>query len=86
MNAAVPPCQDCRFRQRIPGDAHSACGLVGNNPIETYGAAMLGELEPPTFDPRGVARGWCEWPLNFDPIWIIACQHRLRAWSSEAQP
>lgn len=22
---------------------------------------------------HGVRQGWCDWPLNFDPIWIESC-------------
>ena len=25
-------------------------------------------------DPRGVARGWCNWPFLFDPRWVSVCR------------
>lgn len=24
-------------------------------------------------NPHGVANGWCNWPLNFDPVWLENC-------------
>ena len=23
-----------------------------------------------SFDPNGINNGWCNWPINFDPIWV----------------
>jgi hypothetical protein len=24
-------------------------------------------------DPHGVKNGWANWPINFDPTWVIEC-------------
>jgi hypothetical protein len=77
MTRQASPCVGCRFRQRVAGEVGaSACGLVEHNPVQTYAAAMLGELEPPAFDAHGVGLGECEWPLTFDARFILTCQHR----------
>lgn len=25
-------------------------------------------------DYHGVAHGWFNWPWNFDPVWLVACE------------
>lgn len=33
-----------------------------------------GEQKPLiVLNPHGVRNGWCDWPLQFDPIWIESC-------------
>lgn len=51
-------CYQCVHRGTIPGDTHSQCF----NPEAKVGANAY-----------GVAQGWCFWPINFDPLWIISC-------------
>lgn len=53
-----PKCYDCVHCQDIPGDAHKECTNLG---------AVVSR------DPVGVRGGWCFWPLNFDPLWILEC-------------
>jgi len=33
-----------------------------------------GEQKPLiVLDPHGVKNGWCDWPIQFDPIWVESC-------------
>jgi hypothetical protein len=74
-------CYKCPLRRAVPGSAHSECGLldkenfyiraaVANNPAsltikdDTTGKSLI------TFNQHGIKKGWCAWPLNFDPIWV----------------
>lgn len=57
-------CYTCVHRRTIPGDAHSSCA--------TKTALVM-------TNPHGVKNGWCYFPLNFDPIWIEACDsHQMK--------
>ena len=51
-------CYECKYREEIPGDAHSKC----TNPY----SAVVG-------DPHGIRHGWFLHPFNFDPNWLIYC-------------
>lgn len=53
-----PNCGECAHRRSIPGDAHTRC----NN----HEAMVKG-------NPRGIKKGWFNWPLNFDPTWLEEC-------------
>lgn len=53
-----PDCYTCRFRESLPGDAHSKC---------TNGTAEV------TGDAHGVRNGWFNHPWNFDPTWLRTC-------------
>lgn len=85
---SAPNCYRCRYRGALPGDAHSSCAhpvaLVA--PTQALGLLMLtGKVEAKPIPPglpdgfrlvahdHGISRGWCAWPLNFDPIWIREC-------------
>jgi hypothetical protein len=28
------------------------------------------EVDPIIFDKHGIEQGWCNWPFDFDPIWV----------------
>jgi hypothetical protein len=65
-----PNCHECIHRGEVPGDAHICCRhpkanisfLVGvGNPLGIKGNA------------HGIRHGWFMWPMNFDPVWLEAC-------------
>lgn len=73
-------CYKCPFRGEVPGSAHSRC-----NVIPEFATASLiglsvssGKIKGITADDKpilkfhehGVKKGWCMWPINFDPIWV----------------
>lgn len=50
----INECYMCKYRQTIPGDAHTQCTkpdlkMTGNS--------------------HGISNGWFWYPINFDPIW-----------------
>lgn len=70
-------CYKCKHRGTIPGDCHTRCQYPGtktgildhfapeNKPI----AEKLNIKGHPT----GIRRGWFNWPVNFDPTWLVNC-------------
>ena len=54
-------CYTCVYRRNIPGNAHIECSRI------------FGDIPEPKLDPYGVKRGWCFWPVNFDPTWVGPC-------------
>jgi len=82
-----PNCYDCKFRRALAGDAHSRCAhpendAISKNPLAEV-LAILGSVgRGPglrinalgvTGDPHGVRNGWFNWPLNYDPVWLLTC-------------
>ena len=84
-----PNCYDCKHRRGLTGDAHSRCAHPTNgeysDPLtEIMGLfANVGRVAPlPNFaasplnikcNPTGWARGWFNWPVNYDPVWLESC-------------
>ena len=54
----IPDCYKCAHRREIPGSTHSRCNNL---------AAKVRGTE------HGIRKGWFMWPLNFDPVWLEAC-------------
>lgn len=73
MSAA--DCYRCAHRRDIPGDAHSRCVALGDSLLGAITARAIAESAVLlVLHPHGVSRGWCEWPLNFDPVWVSDCK------------
>jgi hypothetical protein len=51
-------CYKCVHRLEVPGSSHSRC----NN--------MTAEVKG---HEHGIKSGWFNWPLNFDPTWLLEC-------------
>ena len=83
-----PNCYKCKYRSKMPGDAHICCkhpknGKVMDDPYAGMMAmlASVGRVAPTKVDtglnvkgnPHGIKNGWFNWPFNFDPIWLEAC-------------
>jgi len=87
-------CRECRFRRKIPGDAHISCAnpamTEGANAIKVSVLVLAGqgeELRPLLgfgFNDHGVKSGWCNFPLNFDPIWLDGDKCELLQMSDDA--
>jgi hypothetical protein len=83
----IPICYQCKWRRDIPGDAHSSCHHpafenVWDNSFAQIVAILgkrAGVVAAETRDiyvrghPHGVARGWFNHPMNFDPVWLQEC-------------
>ena len=81
-------CYKCEHRGDIPGSAHSCCkhpanAELLNNPLaQMLGIfASVGRIAPVQTKtklnvkghPTGIKRGWFNWPMNFDPVWLEEC-------------
>lgn len=87
-----PDCYACRWRQNVPGSAHSACGnpLVQKPDTAALCAAAVMQFGGFTtdhlavrFNAHGVRSGWAFFPFNFDPVWLETCTGFV---ASEAPP
>ncbi len=81
-------CYNCVYRKSIPGDAHSSCchpslKNIYNDASLHLKSIFAGRVKPFVIinneigvevDKYGVKNGWCIFPFNFDPIWIIQCK------------
>ena len=85
-----PNCYECQHRANLPGDTHSKCmhpkvikvvedplsilmsilGPRGPLPIPPSVGAQLGIVG----NPHGIKKGWFNWPINFDPVWLENCE------------
>lgn len=88
MAKQKPTCYGCRYREPIPGDAHSRCGHPGVKSAGLHEAVLatlfyqqlslgydscrIGDLSV-ELNPIGVKGGWALWPWNFDPTWLVKC-------------
>ena len=82
-------CYKCIHRREVPGSAHSSCAHPDAGVQDAMGslAAILASVgrAPPMIDvagaekldikanPHGIAKGWFNWPHNFDPAWLDNC-------------
>jgi len=82
-----PNCYECEYRGTLPGDCHSKClhpkvKEVVEDPLATLMSMMRGPLPiPPSVgaqlnikgNSHGIQKGWFNWPVNFDPVWLESC-------------
>lgn len=74
---ARPNCYDCKFRGNVAGSRHSNCAYDGNktnvfdflssNNIENAQILDIKAVQ------HGVNKGWFNWPVDFDPNWLVNC-------------
>ena len=82
-----PNCYKCIHRGTVTGDAHSCCNhpkvkSIKDDPLLVL-ASMLGgrgRSEPSgtkelgiKANQHGISKGWFNFPLNFDPVWLEEC-------------
>jgi len=82
-----PDCYKCIYRKKVPGDAHSSCEHPSIGELSPI-TKLMGLLKQPNQDSsiqkaadelnivanyQGIKRGWFNWPMNFDPIWLENC-------------
>lgn len=85
-------CYSCKFRGTVPGSVHSSCKVMrestANDPkaieLEMMLATHMVELtDKKTGEPlvklneHGIKKGWANWPLDFDPVWVESCRFFL---------
>lgn len=72
-------CHNCAFASNVSGSTHIQCNFVK----EKLGPhAILFAINPIVslkdvkdvlgfgFNEHGVKNGWCQFPLNYDPVWL----------------
>jgi hypothetical protein len=105
------PCQVCIYQNDIPGDAYKRCihpntargpgdrlnSLLWNRSnLFAIDLGLVNILGVEIDMQGGGEDGWCNWPDNYDPIWILDCQagrvfnpvgvqwKRLKGWKKPA--
>ncbi len=77
-----PNCYECKHRRAVPGSAHSACGhpKLGKSPdnllfLLSFLAKQNNVLLPFRVEAKeyGIRMGWFNWPVDFDPVWLLEC-------------
>ncbi len=74
-----PDCYKCKYRGRVPGNAHSCCEYPVNNTDMIMGLmeVLAGKTNAGKLNikanPHGIKMGWFLWPVNFDPVWLENC-------------
>lgn len=82
-------CYNCQHRGSVPGSAHICCRHPSNEAVREDPLlqvlsilASVGRVAPIVAsnnelnirgNPHGIKRGWFNWPLNFDPVWLENC-------------
>jgi hypothetical protein len=86
--ADKPNCYNCKYRGRVLGSAHSSCqhpavkNELADSALSIFAIlASVGRTAPMQADalgvmgnPHGIARGWFNWPWDFDPVWLLTCE------------
>jgi len=76
-------CYKCRYKEDIPGDAHVCCEhpeIKKNLKEEMFACLGVSNAISPSSqklniraNAHGVEKGWFNWPVNFDPVWLENC-------------
>lgn len=83
IHKAKNNCTGCRFAESIPTSSHHIlCNIIAD-PLTNFLIAFKvadGDIkalevqdkpnESISFNKHGQLNGWCNWPINFDPIWV----------------
>ena len=79
-----PNCYECKYRDNLPGNAHSCCRnpAIPNKDSNEFGALcqlLSGEFSAAAAklnirgNAHGIRSGWFMWPADFDPVWLENC-------------
>lgn len=83
-----PNCYECKHREQLSFDAHSACKHPAFEGSVTTVLALLATLHASRRggpieatqgeitvkgNPHGIRNGWFMHPINFDPVWVEEC-------------
>lgn len=78
-------CATCRHASPVHGSSHHiSCGLIDNAGLQFGLLGMVHQMAAASkenafikingdtikFNPHGIQNGYCNWPINFDPIWV----------------
>jgi hypothetical protein len=84
-----PDCHKCKWKENISGDAHVCCKHPSlektNNNLQLQLLSLLQSAGRASSIPinnsklnikgnqHGIAKGWFNFPFNFDPVWLENC-------------
>lgn len=82
-----PDCYKCVYRRDAVGSAHSQCihpanAKINNDPLAQVFAILGSVGRGPGLnvralnikgDPHGIRMGWFQWPVSYDPVWLLRC-------------
>lgn len=82
-------CWACRHRREVPGSSHIRCAhpsIPPSHPLAEVLTTLASARGVPFMqdsriigalnirgDPHGIRNGWFNWPLEFDPTWLLNC-------------
>lgn len=74
-------CYTCKHKDNVVGSAHVCCRnpkMSAQTVSIVLFALLAGQTEfiPFSFERHGVVNGWCNFPLEFDPVWVKRCDWR----------
>jgi len=94
-------CWSCKHRRAIPGSCHIRCAhplVPAPEPITQVLATLASARRVPFMQdcdaldtlniqgsPHGIRNGWFNWPLDFDPTWLLNCDGYDRKEANNAQ-
>jgi hypothetical protein len=90
----APNCYKCKHRGTIPWDAHSECKnpkISECDKILSLFAIMRGQKSGSmkrlniSGNETGISRGWFNWPINYDPAWLLTCDGFEKGGTNEAE-
>jgi hypothetical protein len=68
-------CNTCEYAGSIPGNAHTTCNSpvfkTENDKFVLFMAIVGGTPVGPRFEYNAFIQGWANWPVDFDPVWMI---------------
>ena len=76
----TPKCYNCKYRGEVAGSCHSSChhpklgGAAGEMIATLVFANAQQSLLGIKGNRHGINSGWFMWPINFDPVWLEACE------------
>lgn len=59
------PCNNCKFKENIPGDMHIECRLPEHYSILNHGLMLFHLMK---LDSNIISK-WFNYPINYDPVW-----------------
>lgn len=68
-------CKTCSYVGSIPGNSHSTCNSPlfkdENDKFIVLLSNISGTRVGPKFEYNASLQGWANWPVDFDPVWMI---------------
>lgn len=80
-------CYNCKYSGTVPGSAHLTCNVAGTDLLTKMMVMTKCRNSEPLviqygngeqkaalkLNIHGIKNGWCDFPVQFDPIWVEFC-------------